>query len=135
MKVDISLICQDLQKLQERVKNSETRLSGVEDAIPPLLSLIVCSFKSASWYKKKDVIEKRHWRCNLRFIGLPEGAEGREPTMFLEKLLFTYSCKAFSPTFAIERAHRMRARPPPPGAHPRTFIAKLLNYKDCDAAL
>lgn len=29
----------------------------------------------------------------------------------------------------------MPARPPPPGAPPRTFIAKFLNYKDRDAAL
>lgn len=29
----------------------------------------------------------------------------------------------------------MPARPPPPGAPPRTFITKFLNYKDWDAAL
>lgn len=37
--------------------------------------------------------------------------------------------------FVVERAHRMPARPPPQGAPPRTFIAKLLNYKDRDTAL
>lgn len=36
---------------------------------------------------------------------------------------------------AVERAHRTPARPPPQGAPLHIFIAKLLNYKDRDAAL
>lgn len=85
---------------------------------------------------KQDNMENRLRRCNLRFIGLPEGTEGKDPTTFLEQLLITrYGREAFSATFAFERAHCMPARQPPQGAPPRTFIAKLLNYKDRDEAL
>lgn len=68
---------------------------------------------------KQDEMENRLRRCNLRFIGLPEGAEGKDPTSFLEKLLIdTYGREAFSPTLAVERAHRMPARASPQGASP-----------------
>lgn len=85
---------------------------------------------------KQDYMEKRLRRCNLRFIGLPERAEGKDHTTFLEQLLDnTYGREAFSPTLAVERAHRMPAKPPPQGSPPRMFIAKFLKYKDRDAAL
>lgn len=42
---------------------------------------------------------------------------------------------AFSSTFVVERAHHLAAKPPPAGAPPRTFIAKLLNYRDRDTIL
>lgn len=32
--------------------------------------------------------------------------------------------------FAIERAHRVPFRAPPPGSQPRPFLIKLLYYKD-----
>lgn len=37
--------------------------------------------------------------------------------------------------FSVERAHRVQARPLPPGANPRPFLFKLLNYKDRDVIL
>lgn len=59
-------------------------------------------------------MENRLRRCNLRLIGLPEGAEGKDPATFLEQLLVTtYGRETFSPMFAVERAHLMPARPPP----------------------
>lgn len=35
-KIDVSLIRQDLQKLRDRVTETETRISRVEDEMPPL---------------------------------------------------------------------------------------------------
>lgn len=35
----------------------------------------------------------------------------------------------------VERAHRVPMRPLPPGNPPRTFLFKLLNYKDRDVIL
>lgn len=137
VKVDISLVRQDLHKLQDRVKETETRISNVDDAIP-LLQTGVEQMKQQilQLFSKQDDMENRSRRCNLRLIGPPEGAEGKDPTTFLEQLLInTYGREAFSPMLVVERAHRMPARSPPQGAPPRTFIAKLLNYKDRDAAL
>lgn len=75
-------------------------------------------------------------RCNLRFINLPENAEGSDSPGFLENLLTTtYDRKAFSVMFAVERAHRIPAWPPPKGAPSHTFVAKFLNFKDCNKIL
>lgn len=41
----------------------------------------------------------------------------------------------FSPHFSIERAHRMPAARSPQGAPLRTFIFKLLHYRDRDTVL
>lgn len=80
VKVDVSLIRQDLQKLRERVTETETRLSRVEDEVPPLqvhaeqlqhqLNMVIA---------KQYDMENRLRRCNLRFVGLPECSEGSDP--------------------------------------------------------
>lgn len=131
VKVDISLIRQDLHKLSNRVKSAETRISDIEDTIPPLQADTGrMQLQIQQHFSKQDEMKNRLRRCNLRLIGLPEGAEGRDPTTFLEQLLIsTYGREAFSPMLAVERAHRMPARPPPHGVSPCTFIAKMLNYK------
>lgn len=137
VKVDISLIRQDFHKLRDRVKETETRISDMEDTIPPMRTEVHhMKQQIQQLFSKQEDLENRSRRCNLRLIGLPEGAEGKDPTLFLEQLLIkTYGREAFSPMLAVERAHRMPARPPPQGAPPRTFIAKMLNYRDRDAAL
>lgn len=62
----------------------------------------------------QDDLENRIRRCNLRFIGIPEKEEGTDPVTFLESLLIAqYGREAFSMMFAVERAHRIPARPPP----------------------
>lgn len=63
---------------------------------------------------KQDDMETGLQSCNLCFIGLPEGTEGKDITSFLEQLLITTNGgEVFSATFTIERAHRM----PAPSAH------------------
>lgn len=85
---------------------------------------------------KQEDMENRLLHCNLQFVGLPEGAEGADPSSFLENLLIsTFDRPAFSTSFVVERAHRLVTRPPPQGTPPRTFIAKLLNFRDRDAIL
>lgn len=76
-------------------------------------------------------------RCNnVRALGIPERAEGKNPVAFIENwLISTFGKEAFFPLFAVERAHRVPSRPLPPGNHPRAFLFKLLNYKDRDAIL
>lgn len=82
--------------------------------------------------QKQDEMENRLRRCNLRFIGLPEGEEGAEPPPFLEQLLCTtYGKEAFPTTFVVELAQCMSLV----SASPRTFIAKLINYRDRDTIL
>lgn len=137
VKVDVSLIRQDLQKMRERVTETETRISQVEDSVPPLqISTERIQHQLNAVLAKQDDMENRLRRCNLRFVGLPEGAEGSDPSTFLENLLTsTFGRAEFSTSFVVERAHRLASRPPPQGAPPRTFIAKMLNFWDRDAVL
>lgn len=137
VKVDISLIRQDMTKIRERVTETETRISRAEDIIYPLQhSQEDMQRQFQQLAQKQDDLENRARRSNIRFIGLPEGSEGPDPATFLEKLLINaYGREAFSTAFVVERAHRMPARRPPEGAPPRTFIAKLMNFRDRDAIL
>lgn len=69
-------------------------------------------------------------------VGIPEKTEGKNPITFIESLLTTTFVKdSFSFMFAVERAHRVPARPHKPGEPLRPFLFKLLNFKDRDAVL
>lgn len=137
IKIDISLLRQDAQRTRERVTEVENRVSTLEDQAVPLAHRVEEAERTIHKLRQHlDDQENRLRRCNLRFIGLPEGAEGSAPEVFLENLLTsTYGRNQFSAMFAVERAHRILPKPPPPGAPPRTFIAKLLNYRDRDVIL
>lgn len=59
-----------------------------------------------------------------------------DPTAFMEHLLRTLLPRTpFSDFFVVERAHRIPATQGPLGALPRTFILKLLNFRDRDLGL
>lgn len=109
----------------------------MEDQLPPLQVTTEClQHQLNAVLAKQDDMENRLRRCNLHFVGIPEGSEGTDAPSFLENLLTTTFGRAeFSTSFVVERAHRLAAKPPPPGAPPRTFIAKMLNFRDQDAVL
>lgn len=137
VKVDISLIRHDMQKLRDRVTDTETRISVAEDTLSPLPQDVRdLQRKYSLLMAKMDDQENRQRRSNLRFVGLPEGAEGRSPESFLESWLAEVLGRdKLSATFVVERAHRVPMTPGPLGSPPRTFIAKLLNYRDRDTIL
>lgn len=137
VKIDVGLLRQDLQTLRGRVREVEDRVSHVEDVTTPILAKVVELEKAAnSWVQRADDLENRLRRNNLRILGLPERSEGQHPCEFIERWLKELLPEAqFSPLFAVERAHRVPARPLPPGAPPRPFLARMLSSKDRDAAL
>ncbi|XP_073453831.1 uncharacterized protein [Aquarana catesbeiana] len=137
VKIDISLLRQDLSRVRDRVTEVETRVGTMEDTLYPLQHAQQDMLRQIQQLQShQDDLENRIRRCNLRFIGIPEKEEGTDPVTFLESILTTqYGREAFSMMFAVERAHRIPARPPPPGAPPRTFIAKFLNFRDRDKVL
>lgn len=67
--------------------------------------------------ERLDDLEGRSRRCNIRVLGLLERIEGTDAVDYME----TWT-KSFTPStdrtmfFSIERAHRVPARPPIPGA-------------------
>lgn len=85
---------------------------------------------------KVDVLENRSRRNNVRLVGVPEKAEGRDPVAFLESWLSdTVGKDLLSPFSAIERAHVVPTRPLPPGAPPWPILFKLLHFHNRDMIL
>lgn len=69
-------------------------------------------------------------------MGLPEKADGQNPGELIEAwLTVTFPDAKFSSAFAVERAHRVPANLPLPGAAPHPMVARMLNCKDRDLVL
>lgn len=137
MKMEISFVHQDMQKLHECTSAVEGRISTLEDEWQPLQRDVkyTHSMAAANASRLEDM-ENRLRRDNVRTVGIPEKAEGKNPVAFIEAWLTgTFGKDAFSSMFAVERAHRVPTRPPPQGAPPRAFLFRLLNYRDRDTIL
>lgn len=137
MKEGILHIRQDMQKIRERATALEGRVSTLEDDIPPLAQEIhITSAKATETVNRVEDMENRLRRSNIRIVGIPEKAEGKNPTDFIETWLAdTFGRNNLTPFFSVERAHRVPLRPPPPGGNDRPFLLKLLHYKDRDSIL
>lgn len=132
IKDELLLIKQELQKAVDRITGLEGRVSQVEDDVFPLQQDVKSMKEQLGRINEKmDEMENRLRRDNIRIVGLPERCEGQNPIAFLEGW-FTeiFGRDAFSPQLAIERAHRVPFRAPPPGGRPRSLLMKFLNHRD-----
>ena len=132
VKVELSLVRQELQKTNERITEAEGRISQIEDDLYPVKQVVKTMEEQMSKFEEKlDEMENRNRRDNVRLVGLPEKSEGTNPTEFLESWFSKLFGKdSFSPQFSIERAHRVPTKLPPPGGRPRSILMKFLNFKD-----
>lgn len=79
------------------------------------LSIRAIQHKVKALEYKVDNAKNRNQINSLRIIGLAEGVEGQNLTVFVEDLL---PDAHFSPYYAVERAHRVPLKPNPMGDHP-----------------
>ncbi|KAE8587398.1 hypothetical protein XENTR_v10021959 [Xenopus tropicalis] len=137
VKVELSLLKQDVQNIRDRTRAIEERVSTLEDCTTPLPNEITQLHKLIKQATERmEDMENRQRRSNIRVVGLPERSEGQNPELFAEKWLQDMlGAEIFSKQLVAERAHRVPTRAPPPGAPLRPFLIKLLNYRDRDAAL
>lgn len=137
VQLDVSLIRQDFDKLRARVSDAEQRVRLTEDTVTEhTASICTLQMKVRALEYKVDNAENRNRRNNLHIVGMPEGAEGKNPTVFVEELLRGLLPAAqFSPYFTVECAHRIPPVPGLPGSNPRTLIFRLLNFRDRDEIL
>lgn len=137
VQLDVSLVQQDFDKLRARVSEAEQRVGLTEDTVMEhTVSICILQTKVRALEYKVDDAENRNRRNNLRLVGMPEGAEGKNLTVFMEEVLRELLPAAqFSPYFTVERAHRIPPVPGPPGSNPRTLIFRLLNFRDRDEIL
>lgn len=128
---EVSLLRQDLQKIRECTTAVESRVSEIEDQVPPLARDTNSAYQMAKEANDRaDDLENRLRRNKIRIVGLPEKVEGRDPTAYLESWLLDIVARMFPPLFAVEHTHRAPSRPPQPGGTPRPMLAKLLHYHD-----
>lgn len=137
LKLDITIMRQDMHKIRDRVSETERRISDLEDTVNPLLPAVKThGTKIKSLEDKADDLENRLRRNNLRLVGLPERVEGSDPVSFLECwFMQEFGRDCLSQCFVLERAHRVPGRPFPEGSPPRTMVIRLLNYRDRDSIL
>lgn len=110
-----------------RVSQTETRISDAED-VTEILRAKVNTLESNEKVLEDKVmdLEARSRRNNLRLVNLPEGAEGQDPCVFLERWLPEMLGTG---AVVIERAHRIGPKRDS-NTPPRTLIMRFLNYKD-----
>ncbi|KAJ1191668.1 hypothetical protein NDU88_000984 [Pleurodeles waltl] len=122
-----------LDKHAERLDQSERWVSAVEPRQTQLATRHVKLNKELNYlHLKVDDLEARSRRNNLRIVGVAECTAIDNMEGFIEHLLVQLLRRTtFSDLFVVERVHRSLATCPPP----RPIIARLLNYRDHDAAL
>ncbi|KAF0043709.1 hypothetical protein F2P81_005046 [Scophthalmus maximus] len=123
-----------IQKLQSNVTETRTRLQSLETSVNvhdsriDELESLCTSLQADNKYTKTKLedLESRSRRQNIRIVGIPEGAEGGQPTDFIAELIPTGLGKEhFGANFKVDRTHRSLAAKPSNGAPPRPFIARL----------
>lgn len=132
IRAEMSFLKNDVQNIRERATEAEHRISDLEDVVRPLenkVQHIHCEVNAHT--DKLSDMEDRQRRNNIRLVGFPEKAEGKQPEDFLEMWLKENMVNnTFSRLFAIERAHRVPSKPPSPGSHPHPMIARILHFRD-----
>ena len=134
----IAHIRTDLDTIRGRLTTAETRISDTEDTAAQLTAKMTKLETQVKFLtEKNEDLENRSRRSNLRLIGLPESAEGRDAEAFLEKWLpDILGAENFPTAVRIERAHRIPSFPTGPAKStrsapfPRPLIMKFLNFKD-----
>uniref|UniRef100_H3AT17 L1 transposable element RRM domain-containing protein n=1 Tax=Latimeria chalumnae TaxID=7897 RepID=H3AT17_LATCH len=125
---EVSSINNKLDNITLRLDTSERQIGDIEDWVYHLENVLSEVYRLR---EKCDDLENRTRRSNLRLIGLPEGIEGKDPILFLEKLLVEVLGETTFPgRVEVERAHRVLRPRPKEGEQPRIIIFKLLRFPD-----
>ena len=128
-----------LSTLISRITQVEDRVSQLEDEQANLKARPAAATKEdiKLLTDRLATAEDRSRRNNLRFVGIPEGAEKNNVTAFLNE--FISATLGIDPTpggIEMDRAHRIGTRLEAGEKNRgRTIVARLLRYKDCQAIL
>ncbi|KAJ1112148.1 hypothetical protein NDU88_000416 [Pleurodeles waltl] len=133
----VNLLRTDLRVVAERSVATEKQVTCLQSEIDTLkASVAILEAKTHKLEVRVEDAEGRARRCNLRIVGFPKGMEGANVETFLEDWICkTLPDAPLSAVFVVECVHRALQALPPPGAPPRTIIARVLNYRDRDVIL
>lgn len=127
---EINKLRQEQAQMVTEQNDMAHSLTDAQDRIQQLEHLEESNAKELKRLKEKCFdLESRSRRQNLRFVGIPEGAEGASPTKFMAELIpEVLGAENFPSSVEIDRAHRSLAPKPKKGARPRAFIVRLHYY-------
>lgn len=119
----------DVQSLNERVGEAETRVEAMETWATEATGVLVsCLERHKSLQLKLTDLESRSRRNNLRIFGVPEGEEDNSVPQFVDKFIKSELSIPVGEDLKIQRAHRSLAQKPPPEKPPRPIIINFLEY-------
>ncbi|KAL7383682.1 hypothetical protein ABVT39_021618 [Epinephelus coioides] len=122
-----------MSTIADHVTELEQRVSANEDTLSDLGKLASALEKDNSYLKEKiEDLENRSRSHNLRFLHVPEQAEGRDMPEFMNKLIpLLLGEENFTALPVIERAHRSpTTRRQDAKAGPRPILVKFLLLQD-----
>lgn len=122
-----------------RIVDVEQHLSSYSDRVVSLERAVEqLSAANKQLTDKMEDLESRSRRCNLRVIGIPEGAEGADPVAYMSKFFAdVLGADVFQSPPLLDRAHRIGPKPPNPNAEglkPRVVIVRFHYYQDKERA-
>lgn len=116
-----------------RITEVEERVSALEDTVTPVEEKLKALEQQVLYLTERiDDLENRGRRKNVRIIGLPEGAEGVNPTSFFETWLpKVLKIATKTGRIKLERAHRALVNEAsPPSDKPRSVLVRFHNFRD-----
>lgn len=129
----ISPIQTALDECTEKLGEHEEGLNNLDKRLEVMET---CFADLSNQYKKlllkTDDLENRGRRCNLRILGVPEGAEQGNPTKFVADLLHVVlgGPGGLEQAPILDRAHRAAVALPTEGGRPRPFIVRIHYYQE-----
>lgn len=123
---------QQLKKIEERTTEAENRISAAEH-ISETAEMRIQALENQvqSMAEHIDDLENRGRRKNVRVIGLPEDAEGSNPTKFFESWIpDLLGLETKAGRVKIERVHRTLAPKPGPNQRLRPVLIRFHNFAD-----
>lgn len=114
----------------QRLTSLEANVNQVSDKLEEIEAKFTALEDSCNKLKAKIIdLEYRSRRNNIRIPGMPESAEGAQPTAFFSKLLLeVLGDGVLSSAPELDRAHRALTAKHS-GGKPRLVIAQVHNYR------
>uniref|UniRef100_A0A3B3DZ89 L1 transposable element RRM domain-containing protein n=1 Tax=Oryzias melastigma TaxID=30732 RepID=A0A3B3DZ89_ORYME len=126
MNGSISVLSEQVSMMEQRISENQDNLTNIETRVTFLE-------KENSYLRDKvDDLENRSRSSNLRFLRIPERAEGRDMVEFIQRLIpRLLGADNFPVPPVIERAHRSPTTSRPNAKNgPRPILVKFLNVQD-----
>lgn len=121
----------EVEKRVEWLEDTEKQMKAKLEANPIATKSEVDELRD-----KLEDMENRSRRNNLRFVGVPEGKESGDMTVFMQELLISLLGLDDSvPPLEIDRAHRAPTPRPNPGERPRAILVRFLRSVDRECVL